>query len=175
MFVVNEKDFEYRFGDSGPKYLMKGPRMNYALVQFQPGQDFQAHYHNVMEENFYILEGKVDIVVDGVCHTLSEGDFIHIEPGEVHYVKNAYDQTVKMVSTLAPFQEVDKVNVDNPVYLCLNIHICIFISKENGGCPSGLASIFHCLNVCILQRWCTASCDAVLNSCPYTHSARFRI
>ena len=35
MFVVNEKDFEYRFGDSGPKYLMKGPRMNYALVQFQ--------------------------------------------------------------------------------------------------------------------------------------------
>ena len=63
MFVVNEKDFEYRFGDSGPKYLMKGPRMNYALVQFQPGQDFQAHYHNVMEENFYILEGKVDIVV----------------------------------------------------------------------------------------------------------------
>jgi len=67
MFVVNEKDFEYRFGDSGPKYLMKGPRMNYALVQFQPGQDFQAHYHNVMEENFYILEGKVDIVVDNVC------------------------------------------------------------------------------------------------------------
>ena len=78
MFVVNEKDFEYRFGDSGPKYLMKGPRMNYALVQFQPGQDFQAHYHNVMEENFYILEGKVDIVVDNVCHTLTEGDFIHI-------------------------------------------------------------------------------------------------
>lgn len=116
MFVVNEKDFEYRFGDSGPKYLMKGPRMNYALVQFQPGQDFQAHYHNIMEENFYILEGKVDIVVDGVCHTLSEGDFIHIEPGEVHYVKNAYDRTVRMVSTLAPFQEVDKVNVENPVY-----------------------------------------------------------
>ena len=99
MFVVNEKDFEYRFGDSGPKYLMKGPRMN-----------------NVMEENFYILEGKVDIVVDGVCHTLTEGDFIHIEPGEVHYVKNAYDQQIKMVSTLAPFQEVDKVNVENPVY-----------------------------------------------------------
>ena len=91
MFVVNEKDFEYRFGDSGPKYLMKGPRMNYALVQFQPGQD-------------------------NVCHTLTEGDFIHIEPGEVHYVKNAYDKPIKMVSTLAPYQEVDKVNVENPVY-----------------------------------------------------------
>ena len=48
MYIVNEEDHEYRFGDSGPKYLMKGPRMNFALVQFQAGQDFNAHYHNVM-------------------------------------------------------------------------------------------------------------------------------
>lgn len=115
-FVVNENDFEYRFGDSGPKYLMKGPRMNFALVQFQPGQDFRAHYHNVMEEDFFILEGQVDVVVDGVVHNLRPGDLIHIGPGEVHYVKNAYDKPVKMVSTLAPYQEVDKVEVDNPVY-----------------------------------------------------------
>lgn len=69
-----------------------------------------------MEEDFFILEGKVDIVVDGVKHVLNAGDLIHIEPGEVHYLKNAYDEPVKMVSTLAPYQEVDKVNVDNPVY-----------------------------------------------------------
>ncbi|MCI8866564.1 MAG: cupin domain-containing protein [Anaerotignum sp.] len=116
MFVINENEREYRFGDSGPKYLMKGPRSNFALVRFNPGEDFQAHYHDVMEENFYILEGKVDIVVDGKVNTLSAGDMIHIEPGEVHYVKNAYDAPMKMVSTLAPYQEVDKVNVDNPVY-----------------------------------------------------------
>lgn len=116
MFVINENEREYRFGESGPKYLMKGPRSNFALVRFLPGEDFQAHYHNVMEENFYILEGKVDIVVDGKVNTLSAGDMIHIEPGEVHYVKNAYDAPMKMVSTLAPFQEVDKVEVDNPVY-----------------------------------------------------------
>ena len=116
MFVINENEREYRFGESGPKYLMKGPRSNFALVRFLPGEDFQAHYHNVMEENFYILEGKVDIVVDGKVNTLSAGDMIHIEPGEVHYVKNAYDAPMKMVSTLAPFQEVDKVEAPNPVY-----------------------------------------------------------
>lgn len=115
MFVINENEREYRFGDSGPKYLMKGPRMNFALVQFMPGQDFRAHYHNVMEENFFILEGKIDIVVDGVVHTLGEGDMIHIEPGEVHYCHNIYDKKVKMISTLAPYQEVDKVEVENPV------------------------------------------------------------
>lgn len=116
MFIVNENEREYRFGESGPKYLMKGPRMNFALVRFRPGEDFQAHYHNVMEEDFFILEGKVDIVVDGVKHTLNAGDLIHVEPKEVHYLINPYDQPVKMVSTLAPYQEVDKVNVDNPAY-----------------------------------------------------------
>lgn len=113
MFIVDEKNEEYRFGDSGPKYLMRGPRMNFAVVQFQAGQDFKAHYHNVMEENFYILEGEVDIVVDGVTHHLTCGQMIHIEPNEVHYVVNNSDAVVKMVSTLAPFQEQDKVEVDN--------------------------------------------------------------
>ena len=111
MFIINENDREYRYGDSGPKYLMKGPRSNFAVVQFPAGKDFKAHYHNIMEENFFILQGKVDIEVDGVVHTLSKGDLIHIEPGEVHYVINRYEETVKMISTLAPYQEVDKVEV----------------------------------------------------------------
>lgn len=116
MFKLNENEKEYRFGNSGPKYLMKGPRMNFALVQFMPGEDFKAHYHNIMEENFYIIDGKIDIIVDGVCHTLSTGDFIHIEPGEAHYCVNKYDKPVKMVSTLAPFQSSDKIEVENYKY-----------------------------------------------------------
>lgn len=116
MYIIDEKDHEYRFKDSGPKYLMKGPRMNFALVQFQPNQDFTAHYHNIMEENFYIIEGEIDIVVDGVVHHLTPGQFIHIEPHEVHYCINNYDKPVKMVSTLAPYQEVDKVEVENYTY-----------------------------------------------------------
>ena len=112
MFIIAENEKEYRFGDSGPKYLMKGPRSNFALVQFQAGQDFKAHYHNIMEENFFILEGEVDIEVDGVCHTLKAGQLIHIEPKEVHYVINRSNGPVKMVSTLAPYQEVDKVEVN---------------------------------------------------------------
>jgi quercetin dioxygenase-like cupin family protein len=116
MFIIDEKDKEYRFGDSGPKYLMKGPRMNFAVVQFQSGQDFKAHYHNIMEENFYILEGEIDIVVDGVVHHMKPGQFIHIEPSEIHYCINNYDKRVKMVSALAPFQASDKVEVDDYKY-----------------------------------------------------------
>ena len=114
MFIVDEKDKEYRFGDSGPKYLMQGPRMNFALVQFNAGQDFQAHYHEVMEENFYILEGTVTIVVEGTPHLLSPGQLIHIEPGEAHYVINKSDSVVRMIASLAPYKDGDKVEVENP-------------------------------------------------------------
>lgn len=113
MFILHEDEKEYRFGDSGPKYLMKGPRTNFAIVRFNAGEDFAAHYHEIMEENFYILEGKVDIYVDDKKVTLGKGEFIHIDPNEVHYVKNNYDEPVKMVSVLGPHQASDKIDVPN--------------------------------------------------------------
>lgn len=116
MFIINENEREYRFGNSGPKYLMKGPRMNFAVVQFQAGEDFKAHYHNVMEENFFILEGEVDIVVDGTLHHLTTGDLIHIEPEEIHYLVNRSNKPVKMISTLAPYTDPDKVEVEDYKY-----------------------------------------------------------
>jgi quercetin dioxygenase-like cupin family protein len=88
--------------------------MNFAIVQFMPGQDFRAHYHEVMEENFYVLEGTVTIVVDGTVHSLTPGQFIHTEPHEVHYVINRSSAVVRMVASLAPFKEGDKIEVDNP-------------------------------------------------------------
>lgn len=109
MFTLNEKEKEYRFGDSGPKYLMKGPNLNFALVRFNPGEDFPAHYHEIMEENFYILDGKIDIYVENEKISLGKGDFIHIKPNEVHYVKNPYSEPVNMVSVLGPYREVDKI------------------------------------------------------------------
>lgn len=115
MYIIDEKDLEYRHGDLGPKYLMKGPRMNYAIVQFPPNTDFQSHLHEIMEENFYILEGKIDIIVDNILYTLTEGQFIHIEPNESHYVRNPYDKVARMVSTLAPYIEKDKIETENPV------------------------------------------------------------
>ena len=49
-------------------------------------------------------------------HHLKQGDLIHIEPGEIHYVVNHSDAPVKMISTLAPYTDPDKVEVDNYTY-----------------------------------------------------------
>ena len=58
----------------------------------------------------------MDIVVDGKVNHLSKGQMIHIEPTEVHYVINNSDKPMKMVSTLAPFQESDKIEVPDYKY-----------------------------------------------------------
>lgn len=115
MFIVDEKILEYRFGDSGPKYLIRGPRINFGVVRFKPGEDFEAHYHNVMEENFYCLEGTVDIYIDGVRHTLTKGKFIHVEPKEIHYLINVSKEPVKLTFALGPYAEADKIVVDSPI------------------------------------------------------------
>lgn len=109
MYKLNENEFEYRFGDSGPKYLMRGPRAGFGVVVLKKGQDFRNHLHNVMEENFFILEGEIEFTVNGQTVACKQGDFIHIEPNEQHYLRNIYDGDSKAAFILAPFTENDKV------------------------------------------------------------------
>lgn len=112
MFKVSEKDKEYRFGNSGPKYLMKGPRLSVGIVALQPGQDFKKHYHPHMEENFLVIEGKVDIYIGDVKHECQPGDMVHADPTETHYLVNRYDAPMRAVFVTGPFTENDKVEVD---------------------------------------------------------------
>lgn len=113
MFTINESEKEYRPGDGGLKCLMKDSKMNFVIVQFQPSQDFKAYYHNTMRENPFIPGGEINIVVNGTVHHLKQGDLIRIEPLKAHCCFNPYRQTVKVTSTLAPFQEADKMEVDD--------------------------------------------------------------
>lgn len=115
MFKVSESEKEYRFGDSGPKYLMRGPRMGCGVVVLKPGQDFKSHYHQVMEENFLMLEGQLDFIVDTRLVTCKAGDLIHLEPNESHYLINNYEETAKAVFMLSPFTENDKVEVESSI------------------------------------------------------------
>jgi len=108
MFTLNEKDFGYRHGDHGPKYLMMGPRTNFGIVRLLAGEVVAPHMHRVMEEDFYVLEGRVEIEVGGEVLTAEEGQFIHIEPGEPHRLENSGNIPVRLVVVAAPFAESDK-------------------------------------------------------------------
>lgn len=112
MVKVNESEREYRFGDSGPKYLRKGPFLSAGVVVFNPGQDFACHYHQVMEESFLIIEGQLDFYINNELVKCVKGDLITAEPGDSHYIKNTGSEIAKAVFMLAPFQEQDKYVVE---------------------------------------------------------------
>lgn len=43
------------------------------------------HVHTVATETYEVLEGTLDLVIDGVHQVLAQGDRVVISPGSVHY------------------------------------------------------------------------------------------
>ena len=90
--------------------------MNFGIVMLQPGNTVSPHVHRVMQESFYILEGRVTISVlrDGGAWEdirLAKGDYLHLEPGEAHRIRNESTEVLRMVVTAAPYAEADKESV----------------------------------------------------------------
>ena len=108
---VRESEKEFRGGDSGVKYLFRGPRIDWGVIKLLPGQLLGAHYHKEVEETFYVLEGEATFLVDDVEHKLVAGDAVRLEAPERHEVFNHSDQTVKMAFIKCPYLPKDKVVV----------------------------------------------------------------
>ncbi len=111
MVLTNESSIDYRFGDSGPKYLMRGPKIDFGIVKLKPGQDFQAHYHNEVEEDFFVIEGELHFKVDKDDFVAKKGDLVRCLPKETHYLINESDNDAIAVFVKAPSNESDKINV----------------------------------------------------------------
>jgi quercetin dioxygenase-like cupin family protein len=111
MQQVRESEQAYRNGDSGVKYLFRGPKTDWGVILLLPGQRLGGHYHHKVEETFYILEGRGVFYVNDVPHVLASGDAIRLEAPERHDVLNDGDQPLKMVFIKCPYLPKDKVDL----------------------------------------------------------------
>ncbi|MGO1701207.1 MAG: cupin domain-containing protein [Canibacter sp.] len=103
---------EFRFGEYGPGYIMRGPRTDFGVVQLRPGDDASNHYHAHIEENFVVLEGTSTLWIN--CdekYTVTAGDYIRCDPGEMHYFVNESDEVFRALFVKAPFDPNDGVQV----------------------------------------------------------------
>ena len=64
-----------------------------------PGQKHPEQYHKVKEETFVILFGKINLEVDNIKSTLSQGDIITINPGQVHYFETKNGAIIEEISS----------------------------------------------------------------------------
>ncbi|UCH34718.1 MAG: cupin domain-containing protein [Armatimonadota bacterium] len=109
---VNEFECEFRFGDSGPKYFIRGPKHEWGVIVFHPGQTLGAHRHREVEETFYFESGAPIMVVDGAQHRVTPGDVFRLDPGEAHDIINDSDQDTRIIFIKCPYLPEDKEAVD---------------------------------------------------------------
>lgn len=110
MEKVNEFEKEYRGGDSGVKYLIRGPHIDWGVILLKPGERLGRHYHNEVEETFYFVEGSAKVYVDGVEYPAKQGDAFRLVAPEKHDILNDSDAPVKMVFIKYPYRPKDKVS-----------------------------------------------------------------
>jgi mannose-6-phosphate isomerase-like protein (cupin superfamily) len=106
---VNEAALEFRHGDHGPKYLFRGPKLEWGVIVFKPGQAMGGHCHNEVEETFYFLEGTPQLVVDGVSYRVQPGDAFRLDPPECHDIINDTAEDTRLIFIKTPYLPDDKV------------------------------------------------------------------
>ncbi|MGB9642725.1 MAG: cupin domain-containing protein [Candidatus Ratteibacteria bacterium] len=108
MKKTSESIEKFRKGDSGPKYLFRGPHCEWGIIVLKPGEKMGAHGHNSVVEDFFFLEGSPNIIVSGQQQRVFPGDAVRVESGEAHDIINDTQQQVKLVFIKAPYLPDDK-------------------------------------------------------------------
>ena len=106
---ANENELEYRGGDSGVKYLLRGPNLDWGVIRLKPGESLGGHYHNETEETFYVKAGRATFISGGEEMAASAGEALRFEPTEDHDIRNDSDGPVDVVFIKYPYKPDDKV------------------------------------------------------------------
>jgi quercetin dioxygenase-like cupin family protein len=71
------------------------------MVEYQSGGVAHLHDHP-FEESYYLLEGEIDVVADGIEFTMAPGDALWTGVGCVHGFRNTAGGRVRWLETSAP-------------------------------------------------------------------------
>ncbi|MCP4763492.1 MAG: cupin domain-containing protein [archaeon] len=111
MKKVNETDFEYRGGGiSGAKYLFRGPTIDWGILLLKPGEKVPPHYHEEVEETFYVISGLGKIIINNEDYPLKKGDAYYLEPKESHLLENTGTDDLKVLFIKHQYKPDDKVS-----------------------------------------------------------------
>jgi len=102
---MNEKEYTTRW--------LIGPwnsqsKIDFGIAFIQPNQQVKKHWHEIVEEIFYIIEGEVVLLVINKEIILKQGYIVYIPPKEIHALYNRSNKMVKLVAVKAPSIPSDK-------------------------------------------------------------------
>jgi quercetin dioxygenase-like cupin family protein len=67
-----------------------------------PGGGPPPHYHNHEDEWFFVLDGKVEFLIDGSWQEVPPGSLVYLPRGTIHTFRNCGDKPLKMLTQTAP-------------------------------------------------------------------------
>ena len=95
----------------GRRAEVKVSRDELVLFEFEmeprtPGAS--PHFHKQHVDSFYVLEGELEVTVDGETMRVRAGELAYAEPGVVHSFKNASSERVRFLNVHAPGMRFDE-------------------------------------------------------------------
>jgi quercetin dioxygenase-like cupin family protein len=66
------------------------------------------HIHKQHVDSFYVLEGELEVMVDGETVRARTGDLVHAPPNVVHAFRNSSDGRLRFLNTHAPGMRFDE-------------------------------------------------------------------
>lgn len=108
---VNEHDLAYRSGDSGVKYLFRGPKIDWGVLRLAPGGTLGHHYHERVEETFYFPAGEPRMIVNGREFRVRAGDAFRLVPPDTHDIVNDTSTPIDIIFIKSAYDPKDKVDV----------------------------------------------------------------
>ena len=69
---------------------------------FPPGTFVPPHIHPTQDEYLYILEGRLDVVLEGEENAAAAGDTVRLARGKAHGIFNKSDAVAKCLFWVAP-------------------------------------------------------------------------
>jgi mannose-6-phosphate isomerase-like protein (cupin superfamily) len=95
------------------------PGFRIAELQISPMQSVPWHYHNEIQDTFYVISGAIRILMrdpsEEIC--LGPGQTFSVRPGRPHLVTNP-GKTSTVFLVLQGFGEYDFVGLDEPSHVC---------------------------------------------------------
>ena len=90
---------------------MRGPSIDWGVILLKPGESMakKAHGHAEIDETFYFVEGKGQMIVDGKIIDAPQGSVFLIEPKEMHNIKNNSKKTLKVIFIKGEYKPNDKI------------------------------------------------------------------
>ena len=99
-------DVEYNLGGSRTRILVSGAQTSnaYCVLEMQSpaGRATPAHRHENEDETLLMLEGELDVIVDGAQQRLVAGSTVVLSRGTRHQLINAGTQAARYLVICAP-------------------------------------------------------------------------